>query len=193
LRICATHTWQILNYSSIAKAVGISASTGKSWLGILEQSYLVFRLPPFFRDLGKRLIKSPKLYFYDTGLLCHLLGVLDADFVKKSDLKGGLFEDLVVADAFKSFYHQGIRPAFYFYRNQQKKEVDLLYEHALEVKLWEIKATDRCKPRLLDQLEKVADFWDRPAVTNLVYSGDEEHQFRKSTLINGRSLKWDQR
>jgi len=121
------------------------------------------------------------------------LGVLDADFVKKSDLKGGLFEDLVVADAFKSFYHQGIRPYFYFYRNQQKKEVDLLYEHALEIKLWEIKATDRFKPRLLDQLEKVAGFWGRPAVTNLVYSGDEEHQLRKSTLINWRSLEWHQR
>ena len=191
LRTCAVYSGQTINLTKFANEVGISVPTVQSWLGILEQSYVVFRLPPFFRNLGKRLTKASKLYFYDTGLLCYLLGIYEVADIERSPIKGSLFENLLIADAYKSFHHQGMEPRFYFYRDQQQQEVDLLYERANLARLWEIKSTFTFRPRLLTTVEKVAGYWDRPTETTLLYAGDEEHRHGKSELVNWRNIRWE--
>lgn len=190
LRVCATYAGQTLNYSKISNDVGVSVPTVQSWMSILEQSYIIFKLKPFFRNLGKRLTKAPKLYFYDTGLLCHLLRLAEIADVERSPLRGALFENLVIADAYKSFHHQGFEPWFYYYRDQAKLETDLVYERGNSAELWEIKSTRTFKPNLIKSVEKVGSYWDRPVKTNLIYAGDEEHLFSRSDLINWRNLKW---
>lgn len=190
LRVCATYAGQAVNYSKMSNDVGVSVPTVQSWLSILEQSYLVFRLKPFFRNLGKRLNKAPKLYFYDTGLLCHLLRFSEVADVERTPLRGALFENLIIADAHKSLYHQGYEPWFYYYRDQAKLEADLVYERANSAELWEIKSTRTFKPNLIKTVEKVASYWDRPVETSLIYAGDEEHLFSRSSLVNWRNLEW---
>ena len=190
IRTCAVYSGQLINLSRMANDIGVSVPTVRSWLGILEQSYVVFRLPPFFRNLGKRLTKAAKLYFYDTGLLCYLLSLYEAADIDRFPHKGALFENLLIADAMKSFLHQGMDPRFYFYRDQSQREVDLVYEKANLARLWEIKSTQTFRPRLLETVEQVATFWDRPTETHLLYAGDEEHRYGKSMLANWRGLRW---
>ena len=190
LRVCATYAGQTLNYSKISNDVGVSVPTVQSWMSILEQSYIVFKLKPFFRNLGKRLTKAPKLYFYDTGLLCHLLRLAEIADVERSPLRGALFENLVIADAYKSFHHQGFEPWFYYYRDQAKLETDLVYERGNSAELWEIKSTRTFKPNLIKSVEKVGTYWDRPVKTSLIYAGDEEHLFSRSDLVNWRNMEW---
>lgn len=190
LRVCATYSGQAVNLSKIANDVGVSAPTIESWIGILEQSYIVFRLQPFFRNIGKRLTKAPKLYFYDTGLLCYLLDFTDSADVEVYRSKGALFENLVIADAFKSFHHQGLTPRFYYYRDHHKEEVDLIYERANLAKFWEVKTSWEFKKRMTTTMEKIATYWDRPTETNLIYTGDEEHYLGRSMMRNWRNLEW---
>lgn len=190
LQICATYSGQAINLAKISRSVGVSSPTVRSWIGILEQSYVIFRLQPFYRNLGKRLTKASKLYFYDTGLLCHLLGLMEAGEIDNYSNKGALFENLVVADAMKSFYHQGLMPRLNYYRDSNQLEVDLIYEKGNLTRLWEIKTSENHKYAMVKTLENVATFWDRPTETNLIYTGDEEHLFNKSMLINWRNLEW---
>jgi hypothetical protein len=156
LRIIATLSGQAINLTKISNSVGVSIPTVRSWIGILEQSYIIFRLRPYFRKLGKRLSKTPELYFYDTGLLCYLLGLRSVQDVEQYTKAGALFENLVIADAYKSFHHQGDEPRFYFYRDKDNTEVDLLHDRAALTKLWEIKASHKYHPMMIGSLEKVA-------------------------------------
>jgi len=190
LQICATYSGQSINLSKISSSVGVSSPTVRSWIGILEQSYVIFRLQPFYRNLGKRLTKASKLYFYDTGLLCHLLGLMDAGEIDNYSNKGALFENLVVADAMKSFYHQGIMPRLNYYRDSNQLEVNLLYERGNLTRLWEIKTSENHKSSMVKTLEKVATFWDRPTETNLIYTGDDEHYLGKTMMHNWRNMEW---
>lgn len=191
LRSCAINATQTINLSKISRETGVSVPTVRSWIGILEQSYVVFRLQPYFGNLGKRLIKAPKLYFYDTGLLCYLLRIYAAKDINEHQKKGALFENLIVADAHKSFYHQGFDPDFYFYRDRKKQEVDLLQEKATLTLMYEIKSGDQFRSRYLEVMEKLAAGWNRPTETNLIYNGDEERFHGKSRLINWRSMNWN--
>lgn len=190
IEICATKTGQVINLQKMAKEISISPNTAQSWLGILEQSYIVFRLQPFFRNIGKRVSKTSKMYFYDTGLVCYLLGLYSAEEVEIYDGLGALFENLVIADAIKSFYHNGHNPRFYFYRDSHGQEVDLVYEQGNFAKLWEIKTASSFKPRMTKQLEQVATYWDRPTSTHLIYTGDEERRAGKTMMQNWRNLDW---
>ncbi|MEM1327759.1 MAG: ATP-binding protein [Bacteroidota bacterium] len=190
LRIVATYAGQTVNANKVANAVGVSLKTIQSWLGILEQSYIIFRLPSFFRNFGKRLLKSPKLYFYDTGLLCYLLEIFDVEEYQLSQSRGTIFENFIIADAHKSFLHQGHTPNFYFYRDTAQREVDLLFERSDEAQLYEIKAASRFRPEMTQSLEKVATYWDRPTKTTLIYQGDSEHLVGKTMLRNWQGIKW---
>lgn len=190
IRIVATYAGQHANFSKMANDIGISLKTAQSWLGILEQSYLIFRLPAFFRNFGKRLVKSPKIYFYDTGLLCYLLEIFEADELKNNRSKGAIFENFIVADAFKSFHHQGHSPNFYFYRDKDKKEVDLLFERGNEAQLFEIKSARQFRPGMTQNMETVAGYWDKPTITTLIYRGLEEHLVGKSKMRHWRNVRW---
>ena len=190
LRIVAMYAGQTANYSKMANATGVSLKTIQAWLGILEQSYIIFRLPAFFRNFGKRLVKSPKIYFYDTGLLCYLLEIFDIEEYTLNQNRGAIFENFIIADAHKSFLHQGHTPNFYFYRDADQREVDLLYERSDEARLYEIKAATRFRPEMTRPLEKVAAYWDRPTKTILVYQGEGEHLAGKTMLRNWQGMQW---
>ncbi len=139
IKLCAGRIGQIINLQSLANDVGISQPTAKSWLSILEASYIIFRLNPFHANFNKRLIKSPKLYFYDTGLACSLLGITQPDQLKTHYLKGGLFENLVILDMYKSELNKGVNKALYFWRDSNGNEIDLLWEDGQKINLAEIK------------------------------------------------------
>jgi len=126
IQLCAGRTGQLLNYASLASDAGISPNTAKAWLSVLESSYIVYLLQPFHRNFNKRLIKSPKLYFYDTGVACSLLGIHHEDQVGSHYLKGALFENLVINEFIKTYFHHGKRPQAYFWKDSQGKEIDCL-------------------------------------------------------------------
>ena len=128
LQLCAGRTGQIVNLNSLATDAGISPNTAKSWLSILEASYIIFFLQPYYKNFNKRIIKSPKLYFYDTGLVCSLLGISSADQVKTYHSKGALFENLIITELMKSRLHHGVNPRFYFWQNKTKQEIDLIID-----------------------------------------------------------------
>lgn len=127
IKLLAGRVGQLINYDSLASDVGVNGKTIKSWLSILEASFVVFRLPPFYENFGKRVIKTPKYYFTDTGLLCYLLGIETAAQVSRDPLIGHLFECLVALEAFKSRFNQGREPHLYFFRDNHGHEIDLLF------------------------------------------------------------------
>ena len=126
IQLCAGRTGQLLNYTSLANDAGISPNTAKSWISILETSYIVYRMQPYYRNFNKRLVKSPKLYFYDTGVACSLMGIRDASQVNLHYMKGALFENLIINEFIKRDFHRGERRNPYFWQDSRGKEIDCL-------------------------------------------------------------------
>ena len=155
LRLLAAHTAQELNYSSIANQLGISVPTIKRWLSVLEASYIIFLLPPFFNNYGKRIIKSPKIYFYDVGLANYLVGIKDIDFLLKGPMAGALFETAVVSEIVKAEYAKGVKPELYFWRSQSGIEIDLIRPEKSYYVPYEIKISSTIKP----EFYKNINYW----------------------------------
>jgi len=140
LQLCAGRTGQLLNLNSLATDAGISPNTAKSWLSILEASYIIYFLQPYHKNYNKRIIKSPKLFFYDTGLVCSLLGIESTQQVKTYYLKGALFENMIINEFLKNRYHNGKTPRFYFWQNKSNKEIDLILDTPNKPLPYEIKS-----------------------------------------------------
>lgn len=155
MRLMAAHTAQELNASSIANKIGISVPTVKRWISILEASYIIFLLPPFFNNYGKRIIKAPKIYFYDVGLINYLVGIKDADFLLQGPMAGTLFENAVVSELIKAGYAKGVKPELYFWRSQSGIEIDLIVPEKGGYIPYEIKLSSAVKP----QFYKNITFW----------------------------------
>ena len=142
ISLCAARAGQLLNLNSLANECGISQPTAKSWVSVLENSYIVYQLQPYFSNFNKRITKSPKLYFYDTGLLCFLLKITDADSVKLSSQKGNLFENFIVSEYVKENYHNNLLRDLWFWRDAVGHEVDLIWQKSELLNLVEIKASE---------------------------------------------------
>jgi predicted AAA+ superfamily ATPase len=141
LSLCAGRAGQLLNYSNLANESGVSQHTAKEWLSILESSYIVFQLPPYFQNFNKRIIKTPKLYFYDTGLLAFLRGMRSADGGDMDrELLGGLFENMMIAEIHKQNYHRLLLREYFFWRDSNGNECDLLTPMGDVLDVFEIKA-----------------------------------------------------
>lgn len=140
LKLCAGRTGQVLNLSALAADAGVSVNTSKAWLSILEAGYIVFRLQPHYRNFNKRLVKSPKLYFNDTGLVCHLLGIERAEQLSSHYALGALFENFVIAECCKQRLARGKREGLYYWKDNKGLEIDLLVEEGDSFKAYEIKA-----------------------------------------------------
>ncbi|MEL7161941.1 MAG: DUF4143 domain-containing protein, partial [Bacteroidota bacterium] len=188
--LVAGQTGQLVNYSSMSVAVGVSVPTIKSWLSILEQSYLIFQLTPYFKNTTRRLVKAPKIYFYDTGLLCYLLRITTEEQLRTHYQYGGIFENLIISDAYKTTYHLGERPAFHFFRDKNGTEVDLLRDAPEKVTLWEIKATETYHPRLARTMRRVASSIFSTATMHVVYGGNEKITLDNVTRLPWRELSW---
>ena len=140
LGLLAGRIGQLVNLSSLAGDTGVSSTTLGEWLSALESSFIVYRLRPFFENVGKRLVKSPKLYFSDVGLVASLLGIRTVKEVARDPLLGGLFENMVVMESVKQYCNRGEEPRLFFYRDQNGREIDLIAERDRELVPIEIKA-----------------------------------------------------
>ena len=138
--MCAARTGQLLNLSALAADCGISHTTARSWMTVLEASYVVYLLQPYHQNFGKRLVKMPKLYFLDTGLLCHLLRIDNAQTLATHALRGAIFESWVVSETLKHRFNQALPADIYFWRDNHGVEVDLVFEHAGKLHAVEIKS-----------------------------------------------------
>ena len=130
MRLMAARCGQLLNLNAVAHDLGVAQTTARDWLAVLEASYIVFRLPPFHTNFGKRLVKTPKLYFHDVGLAAHLLGLADANAMNASPMRGALFENLMIAEYLKYCRNFGLANGLFFWRDNVGNEVDLLIERA---------------------------------------------------------------
>jgi len=146
MRLCATRTGQLLSMNSLASDLGVSPNTVKSWLSVLVASNVVYLLEPYFENLGKRIVKTPKLYFLDTGLCSYLLGARDPDDLLRSPMLGPLFETHVLGQIVRHFDNQGQRPEIYFYRDHHGREVDFLLPRAGRFALVECKWAESPSP-----------------------------------------------
>lgn len=126
VRMCATRTGQLLNLAALGNDCGISHNTAKAWISVLEASYIVFLLQPHHKNFGKRLVKTPKIYFYDTGLAAWLVGIRDPDHLSIHPMRSSLFESFVISELLKSRFNQGQPPNLYFWRNNLGTEIDVL-------------------------------------------------------------------
>ena len=162
---------QVVNFTSLANETGVSVSTVSAWLSVLEASFLVFRLPPHFTNVAKRVVKSPKVYFTDVGLASYLLGIEDASQIRSHPLRGSLFENMVVADIRKSFTNSGRDPKMSFYRTEKGFEVDVIVSVGAQVMPIEIKSSMTYGKNLVRNLETYCA--SDPSATNplLVYDG----------------------
>lgn len=149
LGLCAGRAGQLLNFSALANECDISHNTAKAWLSILESSYIIFLLQPYHQNFNKRLIKSPKLYFYDTGLLNHLLGIRTAEELEENRLKGHIFENMILAEYQKRNHHLYLHQDYYFWQDSNAHEVDLLMKKGQGFSIFEIKATQTLAPDYL--------------------------------------------
>ncbi len=183
VELCAGRTSQLLNFSRLAGDCGISQPTAKAWFSILEASFIAFRVPSFSGNLRKRLVKMPKLHFYDTGLACRLLGIRTAEQLRSHPLRGALFETWVVSEIAKHRMNIGEGGGLYHYRDQNGVEVDLIIEQANRLMLVEAKAAQTANSSLLDGIRRVRGVLgqDRPCETIVAYGGDTEQ--RRSDAI----------
>ena len=187
LQLCAGRTGQVVNLNSLATDAGISPNTAKSWLSVLEASYIIYFLQPFYENFNKRIIKSPKLYFYDTGLVCSLLGISSASQVKTFHSKGALFENLIITDLIKSKLHKGINPRFYYWQNKTKQEIDLIIDRPDGPVAFEIKSGMTMNENYFTNLK----YWqkltgEKAGNMNVIYGGD--------TMLktsNGNYISWN--
>lgn len=172
LRLCAGRIGQLLNMSSLATECGCSKSTIESWLSVLEASYICYRLEPNHNNYNKRIVKTPKLYFYDTGLACNLLGITDVRQVETHFLRGGLFENLVINQFIKDGFNRGRTPDLTFWRDSTGNEVDLILTKGLDQYAYEIKSGATFSPEYFKGLQKWAKLSDTPMDRlNVVFNG----------------------
>ena len=172
LRALAARSAQQLNLSDLAKDVGIAVNTAKDWLSILEASFQVFILRPYYANIGKRLVKSPKVYFMDTGVLCYLVGLRDPIHAASGPMGGAIFETLVVTEIYKTIIHRGQEPALYFWRTAAGSEVDLVVEAEGKLIPLEIKAAATARPNMAKEMAVFCrDFEGRTRPGFVIYSG----------------------
>lgn len=182
LTLLAGRVGQVVNLASLSNDLGVSSTTVKNWLSVLKASYVVFELPPFFENVRKRVIKSPKLFFTDVGLAAFLLGIHTEEQASRDPLRGNLYENLVIAEIVKGALNRGIRPELYFYRDSHGNEVDLLIREGGELTPVEIKSAATFSVDFIKGLERFQALGIKRATAGVVlYSGEQRfsvHGFR---------------
>ena len=191
IKLLAGRVGQLLNLSSLANEVGVSSMTLKEWVSILEASFVIYRLPPYYRNFGKRLVKTPKLYFVETGLAAWLLGIETPEQILRDPLHGGLFENLVVMDALKTRLNAGRDPSLYFWRDGNGHEVDLVFERQRHLIPVEIKSSMTWHGDFAKNIKWMQKSLPDIDSGHIVYAGDlfpqtdaySVHSFKKSAPI----------
>lgn len=184
VRLCAGRSGQILHLTSLATDCGVTHHTAKAWISVLEASYIVFQLRPHHVNFSKRLIKAPKLYFYDTGLLCWLLGIQEPGQLTTHPLRGNLFETLVVSELIKAYFNQGERAPLYFWRDSNGNEVDVIADTGGQLRPIEIKSGQTLNRDFFIGLERwLALAGSQAALPVLIYGGAEDRVHRAVRVL----------
>lgn len=184
VRLCAGRSGQILHLTSLATDCGVTHHTAKAWISVLEASYIVFQLRPHHVNFSKRLIKAPKLYFYDTGLLCWLLGIQEPGQLATHPLRGNLFETLVVSELVKAYFNQGERAPLYFWRDSNGNEVDVIADGGGRLRPIEIKSGQTLNRDFFIGLERwLALAGSQAASPVLIYGGAEDRVHRAVRVL----------
>ena len=190
VRLCAGRTGQLLNLTSLAADCGITHNTAKSWISVLEASYILFLLRPHHANFNKRLIKAPKLYFYDAGLVSWLLGIQTPQQLETHPLRGNIFETFIVAELMKARLNRGERPNLYFWRDSNGNEVDVVIEHGQKLMPVEIKSGRTVARDFFSGLEKwVAMAGDLSSVPTLIYGGTDTYRHKGISVAGWRDVK----
>jgi uncharacterized protein len=189
LKMCAARTGQLLDYTSIGNDCGISHNTVKEWLNILEASFIVFLLRPHFKNFNKRLVKSPKIYFYDTGLLCYLLGIETEKQLSTHYLRGGIFESFILSELVKNQFNKNLDPNIYFWRDKKGREIDCIMEKGESLTPLEIKSAKTINPGFFDGIK----YWNSlsgnlPENSYLVYAGSESQKRSIAKVISWQNI-----
>ena len=183
VRLCAGRVGQLANLSALGADAGVSHTTARHWLTVLEASYVVFQLPPFYANIRKRLIKSPKLYFYDVGLASHLIGIKHAGQMSTHPLRGPLFENAVVVEALKHRFNRGRRSNLSFFRDTRGLECDLLYENGNGLGAIEIKSGATIASDYFDALNRIAKMLPQISAKAVVYGGADRQSRRNGEVV----------
>lgn len=185
LTLLAGRIGQVINYTSLSNDIGVSATTIKNWISVLKASYVIFELPPFFENIRKRVVKSPKLYFTDTGLAAFLLGIRTAEQAARDPLRGGLYENLIILEIMKYRLNQGRRPDLYFFRDTHGSEVDLLIREQGKLFPVEIKSSATFSRSFLKGIEQFRSLTSNCRADGAVlYNGDQRFQVKNVHIFN---------
>jgi predicted AAA+ superfamily ATPase len=184
VRILAGRVGQLLNINSISNDIGISSTTLSHWLSVLEASFIVFRLFPYYENFGKRLIKTPKIYFTDVGLVSYLLGIETPKQVLRDPLLGGLFENMIVMEAVKTRLNKGLDPKLYFFRDSNGNEVDLIFNKRSSLTPIEVKAAMTHHPKLTKGISYFQKINKKVKKGYLIYSGDLTFESKTFEVLN---------
>lgn len=188
VKLCAGRVGQILNLSSIANDCGISHNTAQAWISILEASYIVFLLYPYHKNFNKRIIKMPKLYFYDTGLALSLINLKNAEQLDIGPFKGGMFESFVISEILKKEYNKGNTPNIYFWRDKTGNEIDCLYEMDDKIRAIEIKSSKTIHGDFFKNLKYFQKISNDDMKLTLIYGGDQDEKRTYADVFTWRSF-----
>jgi predicted AAA+ superfamily ATPase len=191
MQLCAARVGQLLNISDLAMQTGITQKIAQQWLSILDASYIIFLLKPYFNNFTKRLTKTPKLYFYDTGLACSLLNMRAADTLMLNPFRGPLFENLIIADLYKQFFNLGFRPSLYFWRDQNGRiEIDGLIDLGNRLVPLEIKSGETINSDFFTGVKNWSELAKiDPENAYIIYGGDSHQSRSNGTVISWRNAR----
>lgn len=189
LKLCAARIGSLFNASELGAEVGVSSKTISHWLSVLQASYLITLLPPYYEDIPKRLVKSPKLYFNDPGLACYLLDIETPQQLDRDKMRGAIFENMIVMEAIKHRYNMGLEGGVFFYRDSNQNEVDLLIKQEGELTAIEVKSSMTYSSSFEKTLTQI-EGWIKTPISKkaIVYSGDFENSSGDINLINYRHI-----
>ena len=188
MSLCAGRAGQILNMHDISNSLGVDNKTVKQWLGVLESSYIIYLLQPFYKNYNKRVLKSPKLYFYDTGIASFLLGIRNTNDLKNHFARGALYENFIINELMKNCYNKRVQPQFYYFRDSNGNEVDLLIEQADFTYAVEIKSAKTVNDNFFRGLDYFKNLDDTKVKTVCVFGGDEHYTYKKNLVLGWKNL-----
>lgn len=183
IRLLAGRTGQLFNQSSLGNELGLDNKTINSWMTLLETSFIAFRLSPYHRNFSKRIVKTPKVYFYDTGLLAYLLGIRTKQDVEVHFAKGQLFENFIILEKMKTSWNFKTHEQFYFWRDSSGNEIDLLIEDGMKLRAVEIKSSKTIHPNFFQNLKKISKI--KPDIIPFLVYGGHEYQKRADGTVLG--------
>ncbi|MBQ0047830.1 MAG: ATP-binding protein [Prevotellaceae bacterium] len=189
MKLCAARVGSIFNASEVANEVGVDKKTITHWLSVLQASYLITLLPPYYENITKRLVKSPKLYFNDPGLACYLLDIESPKQLDRDKMRGNIFENYIVMEVIKHRYNQGLEGGVFFYRDSNQNEVDILLKQEGEITAIEVKSAMTYSSNFEKTLKQI-DTWINVPIANkvVVYTGDFENTAGEIKIINQKNL-----